>query len=424
MEIDSTLAAVALTISLLSFTAAGIIEASVASLRRERVQRLVAEGSSGSVYLDRLHISPLGPTAALSLIKHISLAGALVSSAAVVIAGPGVDWRVIAPVSAGTLVLLGLASVAGRALALAYGELIALKTAFGVHKLAWVMNPLTGIQGTLARRAMGVVGQESGFAPDQAPTELDLGLDSNGEPVDEREARMIRGVVRLDQTTAREIMVPRGDMVAVDIGTSIAELAEQMIRGGHSRIPIFRGDSDHIEGIAYARDVLRHLARGEQPPTAAVETVVRPALYIPESKTLEELLSEFQQRRVHMAIVVDEYGGVSGLVTIEDLLEEIVGEIQDEFDVGDPEIEVVGEKEFMMDARVSVDQLEELLSVAVEGEGFDTLGGFVYQRLGKIPSPGDSVEYDGLKIEVISTIGRRLKRLKVTTSTSQESLPQ
>ena len=115
-----------------------------------------------------------------------------------------------------------------------------------------------------------------------------------------------------------------------------------------------------------------------------------------------------------MAIVVDEYGGVAGLVTIEDLLEEIVGEINDEFDIDEPEIEPIGENEFMIDARVSIDQLHELLRVSVEGNGFDTVGGFVYQRLGRIPATGDTVEYDGLKIEVVSTVGRRLKRLRVS----------
>ena len=120
-----------------------------------------------------------------------------------------------------------------------------------------------------------------------------------------------------------------------------------------------------------------------------------------------------------MAIVVDEYGGVSGLVTIEDLLEEIVGEILDEFDVSEPEVISLSESEFMMDARVSIDDLNRLLSVYVEGDGFDTLGGFVYHRLGKIPSPGDYMDYDGLQIEVISTAGRRLKRLKVTKRPSE-----
>ena len=144
--------------------------------------------------------------------------------------------------------------------------------------------------------------------------------------------------------------------------------------------------------------------------------VIRPALFIPESKTLEELLNEFQERRIHIAMVIDEYGGVSGMVTIEDLLEEIVGEIQDEFDVGGSEVQAVNENEFMMDARVSLDELNERFNVAVEGDGFDTIGGFVYQRLGKIPSSGDRVEYDGLMIEVVSTVGRRLKRLRVVRS--------
>ena len=142
--------------------------------------------------------------------------------------------------------------------------------------------------------------------------------------------------------------------------------------------------------------------------------------FVPETKNISSLLREFQQTDTQFAVVVDEYGGVAGLVTIEDLLEEIVGEIQDEFDVGEPEIEPVNDNEFLMDARVGIDQLNELLQVEVEGNGFDTVGGFVYHRLGKIPSSGDAVEFDGLKIEVISTTGRRLKKLRVTRSPSAQ----
>ena len=179
-------------------------------------------------------------------------------------------------------------------------------------------------------------------------------------------------------------------------------------------MPVYEGSLDHIQGIAYARDILGHLSRNKGDPGSLTARVVRPALFIPESKTLEELLNEFQEKQVHIAIVIDEYGGVSGMVTIEDLLEEIVGEINDEFDVGEPDIEPVSDREFLMDARVSIDELNELLHMTVEGNGFDTIGGFVYQRLGKIPSAGDEVEYDGLKIQVVSTVGRRLKRLRVT----------
>jgi CBS domain containing-hemolysin-like protein len=191
-----------------------------------------------------------------------------------------------------------------------------------------------------------------------------------------------------------------------------------MLESGHSRIPVYDDDLDHIEGIAYSRDILGLLNRDEGPPSTLPHEVVKPAIFIPETKTREELLSEYQERQVHIAIVVDEYGGVSGLVTIEDLLEEIVGEIHDEFDPGDPEIEVVGEGDFLMDAGVGIDQLGELLKVDVEGDGFDTLGGFVYHRLGKIAGVGDVVEYDGLKIEIVSTAGRRLKQLRVTRTSA------
>ena len=223
---------------------------------------------------------------------------------------------------------------------------------------------------------------------------------------------MIRGVVQLDKTTAREIMVPSVDIVAAETGTSLDRLAEIMVNSGHSRIPIFQGSLDHVQGIVYARDIVNY--RSREASGALSPSIIRPARFIPETKTLEELLNEFQEEQVHIAIVIDEYGGVSGLVTIEDLLEEIVGEIEDEFAVGEPEIQLVGDSEFLMDARVSIDQLNELLHVVIEGEGFDTIGGFVYQRLGKIPSSGDLVDYDGFRIEVVSTLGRRVKKVRVT----------
>ena len=227
---------------------------------------------------------------------------------------------------------------------------------------------------------------------------------------------MIRAIVALDTTVAREIMVPRVDIEAVESGTPVRELAVQMVAGGHSRIPIYEGDLDHIKGVAHARDILQHLINDDQNGGQSAGNVTRPALFIPESKNLEELLDEFQAVRVHMAVVIDEYGGVSGIVTIEDLLEEIVGEIQDEFDEDEDvtEIKEVGDNQYLVDARISIDQLNEDLDVSVENDGFDTVGGFVFDRLGKIPVVGDTVTYDGMRIEVLSTAGRRLKTLRIT----------
>ena len=420
MEADSTLPAIALTLSLLCFSAASLAEASLASIRRERVHRLLTTGLSGPVVLERLYSLPNGATGALSLMRAFFLSSGILSAVALVIALAGIHWLTISLVFVAVLVLVTVVHIATRALGSAYGEHVVLAAEGPVRLLARLLHPLVVteerlLQGfrRLRRRHQGELGSTL------ISNERAMPLDPVEEPLDEREVRMIRGVVRLDKTTAREIMVPRVDIVAAEIGTPIGQLARQMVEKGHSRIPIYTDNLDHMDGIAYARDVLSHLARDKDPSATLVESLVRPALFIPEAKTLEELLNEFQRTRVHMAIVVDEYGGVSGIVTIEDLLEEIVGEIQDEFDVGETEIEAVKDDEFVMDARVSLDQVNELLSVSVEGDGFDSLGGFVFHRLGKIPSPGDCVEYNGLRIDVLSTLGRRIKRLRVTKTGNQ-----
>ena len=414
METDGPLSAVALGVSLLLFAAASVAEAGIASVRRERVQQLMSQGAAGAAALDRLHNLPVAPVAAVVLVRMLGLSGALVSTVALVFAQTGAVWVLVGLAGAGVLALLGAVHRSAGAIASRRGERVALSIAGAVGLLTWLLLPLLYPRSLLLWTGRdGEAGlEESG--PEMIPTEIDLPVEAAGGPLDEREVRMIHGVVRLDTTMAREIMAPRLDIIAAEIGTPIAELSEQMVRGGHSRIPIYRGDLDHVEGVAYARDILQALVRNGEASGVLVDTLIRPALFIPEYKNLEELLNEFQDKRVHVAIVVDEYGGVSGLVTIEDLLEEIVGEIQDEFELGESDVEPVGVGEFVIDARVGLEQLNELLGVAVEGDGFDTVGGFVYQKLGKIPSPGDAVVYDGLRIEVVSTVGRRLKRLRVT----------
>ena len=414
METDGPLSAIALAISLVSFAAASLAETSILSVRRERVQQLVSQGIPGSAALERLHSLSVQPASAVILIRILALSAALVSTVVVVIAHMDADWTVIGSAGLGLLALLGIVHKMAGAIASRHGERIARDIAGVVGPLTWLIGPLLS-PGRLMFWAAGngkTDPKDSG--PEMIPTEIDLPVEAAAEPLDEREVRMIHGVVGLDTTMAREIMVPRLDIVAAEIGTPIAELSEQMVRGGHSRIPIYRGDLDYVEGVAYARDILQALVRNSESSDVLVDTLIRPALFIPESKNLEELLNEFQNKRVHVAIVVDEYGGVSGLVTIEDLLEEIVGEIRDEFELGEPEIQEIRGDEFIIDARVGLEQLNELLSVDVEGDGFDTIGGFVYQRLGKIPSPGDAVDYDGLRVEVLSTVGRRLKRLRIT----------
>ena len=420
MESDTWLSILALAVSTACFAITSIVDASLRSVRRERLQRLIAEGRPGAAKVERLHSLPMGPAGSTSLTRLLALVAAVISSVAVLIVFKGVSWPGIALSSIAALALLGLIHTLSSVAAATSGERIALGTSFYPRTLAWILNPVLAVQSLLARRRG--VNDPLDAASELVPTEIELPAESAGEPLDEREVRMIHAVVQQDKTVAREIMVPRVDMVTAELGSPINELAEQMVAGGHSRIPVFNGDLDHIEGVVHARDLLEHMVRGD-PSKLLQKELVRTTLFIPESKTLEELLKEFQELRVHMAIVIDEYGGVSGLVTIEDLLEEIVGEIQDEFDVGEPNVELVDDSHYAMDAKVSIDQLNDLLNVSVEGDGFDTLGGFVYQRLGRLPSAGDTVEYDGLVVKVITTIGRRPKQLHVwrSTASSEES---
>ncbi|MQG22272.1 MAG: HlyC/CorC family transporter, partial [SAR202 cluster bacterium] len=216
------------------------------------------------------------------------------------------------------------------------------------------------------------------------------------------------------KTTVREIMVPRVDMISAEITSSFEEISAIMLNTGHSKIPIYKEDIDHIEGIAHSMDILRFVSDANNAMAIDIDTVLRTVLYVPESKTLEDLLTEFQEKRMQMAIVIDEYGGVAGLVTVEDLLEEIVGEIHDEFDSGEPQIKKSKEGEFYIDARIDIDDLSVTLGIEFEGEGFDTIGGFVLHQLGKIPSPSDNLQYNGFNIEVLTTVGRRIKTLKIT----------
>jgi len=232
---------------------------------------------------------------------------------------------------------------------------------------------------------------------------------------------MIQSIFDFSDTLVREVMVPRIDVAGVTLETPMLQALEVILKAGHSRIPVYRDSIDNIQGILYAKDLLKYLRDGRTDTPLA--RIVRPAYFIPESKKVDELLQELQQRRVHMAVVVDEYGGTAGLVTIEDLLEEIVGEIQDEYDSEEPTFEAVNSHEYLFDARVPIDEVNKLLDVELPSEGGDTLGGFIYSQLGKVPAPGDRIEFANVAIEVLSVAGRRIKQVRATVLAPDDAAP-
>ena len=247
-------------------------------------------------------------------------------------------------------------------------------------------------------------------AEDAAPTFVDE--EGQVQSLEEDETQMVRSILDLDKTLAREIMVPRIDIVALDAKASLSELVRTVIEAGVSRIPIYENTIDNVVGVVYAKDVLRYWGQPDEALT--IDQIARDPHFIPETKRVGELLQEFRKKRVHMAIVVDEYGGVAGLVSLEDLMEEIVGEIEDEFDFEVPQMETIGPDEVIMDAAVSIDDLNEALSLDIRGEDFDTVGGFIFDRLGKIPVPGDEIREDGFLVSVLTTTGRRIRKVKIS----------
>ena len=238
--------------------------------------------------------------------------------------------------------------------------------------------------------------------------------------LDQRDREMLRSILRLDVTTAREIMVPRLDMVSVEADAAVTQVAELMTQGGHSRLPVYEDTIDRILGIVHSREVLEVLARGG--PGTSLRDLVRPAFIIPETKRLDDLLEELQDRGVQMAIVVDEYGGTEGLVTMEDVLEEIVGEIEDEFTrTRESRVVYLPDGAVLLDAGVIIEDVEELLATRLGSTDVDTVGGYVYQALGKIPQVGDVIVTDHLRIEVVSILGRRLRKLRIERTSGNSS---
>ena len=265
----------------------------------------------------------------------------------------------------------------------------------------------------------GVITPTSGADQNDPKSEddvLDDGLsllEAAGVSADPGELEMIRAVLRLDRARVREIMQPRVDMVAAESTGTIRDLVLLMTDHGHSRVPIYDESIDNIIGVVHAQDLLRAGAQDNGNPCLVVKDLARQVLFVPEAQMLDQLLREFQRARTQIAIAIDEYGGVSGLVTVQDLIEEIVGELVDEFDTDEPEMHRISDVEIRMDARMPLDTLRQELGVDIESEGFDTVGGLVYRELGKMPVPGDQIAVEGIRITVESTIGRRIKNVRV-----------
>jgi putative hemolysin len=405
-------------------------EIALVTIRRTRLEQLIDEGNRGAVRVKRLVSDPSRFLAVIQLgitfigfLASAFAAVSLVSSVADVLAGLGVERELGLGIGLVVVtILLSLFTIVfgeliPKSLALAHPVRFALTLSRLVDLLGRVFGPVVDLLTGLTRLVVRPLGADVVSEVEFSTEELKLIVERGGQQgiLEAEEEQMIHAVIELGDQRIHEVMVPRVGIVGLPVTATLEDAIDTVIEGGHSRIPVYDESVDEIVGILYAKDLLPFLKR-DAGPRPALRSLLRTPVFVPESMTVDDLLHELQRRKVHLAIVLDEYGGTAGLVTIEDLIEEIVGEIQDEYDAEEPLIERLADDEARVDGRAAIDDLQEIFDTEFDLEDedeYDTVGGLIYHRVGGVPKPGDRVEADGLVLTVETTDGRRVGKVHV-----------
>jgi CBS domain containing-hemolysin-like protein len=387
-------------------------DAALTSYSRARAEELVGEGRAGARPLVTLLDDRAPYLNTAILLRLLCETGAAVLLTLVVLRWyDGSVWPTLATsVAAMTLLLFVVVGVAPRTLGRQQADRVAPVAAVILTFATRVLGPIPQLLILVGNAITPGRGFRSG--PFSTETELRELVDyaEASAVIESGERAMIHSVFEFGDTIAREVMVPRGDVVYIERYKNLRQTLSLFLRSGFSRVPVIQDNLDDIVGFAYLKDVVR---RDFEDPgvefTQRVDEVMRPALYVPESKPVDALLSEMQASRQHIAVVVDEYGGTAGLVTIEDLLEEIVGEITDEYDAEQVETESLADGSVRVSSRFPIDDLDELLGIDVEDDDVDSVLGLMAKHLGRVPIPGSHVEAHGLRFFAEAATGRRNK---------------
>ena len=393
-------------------------ETSLTRMNRIRAMALEEEGRKRAHTLTRLVEHPeqfLNPVLLLVLICHL-VAATLVGTVADKFGGGVV--ALAAAVEA--VVIFVFAEAAPKTYAVQHADSAALRTA-PVVALITKFWPLRMIAQGLIRFTNWIL---PGKGLQQGPfvSEEDLlamaDAAEEDEVIEREERALIHSIIQFGDTVAREVMVPRPDVLAVDARDRIGDVIEMALAAGYSRIPVYEMNVDDMLGIAFTKDLVR--AEREGRADDEVRTIVRDGFFVPETKRAAELMREMQKRRLHMAIVLDEYGGTAGIVTLEDLIEELVGEIIDEYDQDEPDHESLGDGEYRINAKMAIDELGELLETDLPEGDWDTVGGLILGALGHVPEEGESVNVDGHRFVAEKVQGRRIIRVRVSRREPEE----
>jgi CBS domain containing-hemolysin-like protein len=387
-------------------------DAALTSFSRARAEELQAEGQAGSKRLVTMLADPAPYLNSAILLRLLCEVSAIVIMTREFLRVYDDDWLPAAFTTIGVMLVVSFVAigVAPRTLGRQHNERVALLSAAPLTLVTKVLGPIPRLLiliGNMLTPGKGF--REGPFSTETELREL-VDIAEASALIEAGERKMIHSVFELGDTTVREVMVPRNDVIYIERHKNLRQTMSLFLRSGFSRLPVIDDNLDHVVGIAYMKDIVR---RDFEAPdvefTQRIEEMMRPAYWVPESKPIDELLSEMQTRRQHLAIVVDEYGGTAGLVTIEDLLEEIVGEITDEYDEEEIETERLEDGSIRVSSRYPVDDLDELFGFDVEEEDVDSVGGLMAKHLGLVPIPGSQVVAHGLRFTAEDTAGRRNK---------------
>jgi len=419
-DTETWLQLIVLIISLILCTMASAAETALTSVSRIKLKNLVEEGDKKALEIESL-ISK--PNVFLSTILVVnSVAVIIASSMTTVLALRFVpNYGELIGTILISLIVLIFCEITPKTAAVQNPIRWARVLVNPVRVAAWLLHPLivtlSVITNTLVRLMGGHMKHRGPFVTEE---ELRLLVNVGEEEgvLEEEETDMIHSIFEFADTTVREVMIPRIDMITLESGATVDEAVDLALQGGFSRIPVYEETIDNIIGVLFTKDMLKQLR--EDHNSLPIRELVRPAYFVPETKKLDDLLREIRQKRTHMAIVVDEYGSVAGLVTIEDLVEEIVGDIQDEYDREENLYEKVSQFEYVFDAKINLDDFNELMDTDLEIEDYDTLGGFLLGQLDKIPVAGDTITFKNLTFTVLTTRGLRITKVRVEHAGTHE----
>jgi CBS domain containing-hemolysin-like protein len=382
------------------------LEVALSRVSRVRVEELVKEGRPGARRLQQVMSDPpraLNLLLLLRMICELSAVGIVVAYCLDRIDG---SLAVVAGVGAMTVITFVFVGVAPRTIGRQHADRVALKGAGVAYALTRMFGPLPTLLILIGNAVTPGKGFQQGPFASEAELRDLVEMAQEGGVVEQAERDMINSVFELGDTIVREVMVPRTDIVTIERGKTVKQALNLLLRSGFSRVPVVGENHDDVLGVAYLKDLVRK-ERAEGGGAVKVEEVMRDPVFVPESKPVDELLRDMQAELGHIAIVVDEYGGTAGLVTMEDVLEEIVGEIIDEYDRETPPVEKVDDETCRVTARLPVEDLEELYDVEIPHEDVETVGGLLAMALGRVPIPGATAQVNGLTLVAESSKGRR-----------------